>query len=117
MAQPIPVTIKFDERGYNEDKRVFDVKLGLPASWASKPAAKIIKYYIKKFNEAYPDDPVDVTKCRIVLDKDRTVIDPAASVASAVQPGDELTVSLNPSHELHAADLHEAALQEQMDAA
>ena len=40
MGEPIPVTIKFDEDRYNEDKRVFVVKMSLPASWAAKPAAK-----------------------------------------------------------------------------
>ena len=74
MGEPVPVTIKFDEDRYNEDKRVFVVKMSLPASWAAKPAAKILKYYVKKFNENYPDDPVDATKCRIMIDRDRTII-------------------------------------------
>ena len=74
MGEPVPVTIKFDEDRYNEDKRVFVVKMSLPASWAAKPAAKILKYYVKKFNENYPDDPVDAAKCRIMIDRDRTII-------------------------------------------
>ena len=114
MGEPVPVTIKFDEDRYNEDKRVFVVKMSLPASWAAKPASKILKYYVKKFNENYPDDPVDASKCRITIDRDRTIIDLATPVATAVAPNDELTISLDPDHELHEADLHEAALQEKL---
>ena len=112
MGEPVPVTIKFDEDRYNEDKRVFVVKMSLPASWAAKPASKILKYYVKKFNENYPEDLLDSAKCRIMIDRDRTIIDLATPVASAVAPNDELTISLDPEHELHEADLHEAALQD-----
>jgi|TARA_B100000405_G_scaffold136740_1_gene95571 hypothetical protein len=114
MGEPVPVTIKFDEDRYNEDKRVFVVKMSLPASWAAKPAAKILKYYVKKFNENYPDDPVDAAKCRIMIDRDRTIINLETPVANAVAPHDELTISLDPEHELHEADLHEAALQDKL---
>ena len=88
--------------------------MSLPASWAAKPAAKILKYYVKKFNENYPDDPVDAAKCRIMIDRDRTIINLETPVANAVAPHDELTISLDPEHELHEADLHEAALQDKL---
>jgi len=134
MAEPIPVTLKFDEDKYNEDKRKLIIKMTLPASWASKPVKKIIKHYIKKFNDSNPESPIKADDCRLIVDREQCasarvhararaaagaraapraaraagILSPTALIGPNVKKGDELTISLKPEHTVHPADIAEA---------
>ena len=82
------ITLHFDGDG-----RKHTIKMSVPASWSSKPCTKIAKYYAKSFNAAYADKPVDVEKLRMACDRDRSVVDLASPVASALQDGEAYTFS------------------------
>lgn len=75
------------KRRYNEDKRVFVVKMTLPASWAAKPCAKLVKQYVKKFNEAHGSDPVSAADCRLMVDKEQSFIEMSATVGGGARKG------------------------------
>ena len=102
------VTLKFDEDKYNEDKRKFVIKMTLPESWMKKPVSKIIKHYVKKFNESNGDDPIDAAKCRLIVDREAAILADAAPIGPNVTPGAELTIKLMPEHTVHPADAEEA---------
>jgi len=90
--------------------------MGLPASWAPKPCSKIVKFYVKKFNERYPDGPIEAARCRLVADRDRTIIKLDQPIAEQVQPHDELTIALAKDVSVHPADVAEAELQARLAA-
>jgi hypothetical protein len=102
------VTLKFDEDKYNEDKRKFVIKMTLPDSWSKKPCSKIMKHYVKKFNESNDDDPIDIAKCRLIVDREAAILAPDAIIGANVRSGDELTIKLAPEHSVHPADVEEA---------
>lgn len=74
--QPIPVMIKFDEDKYNEDKRKLILRMTLPVSWHTKPISKIIKHYVKKFNDSNPDGKLKADQLRLIIDREQSASPP-----------------------------------------
>ena len=75
----IPVTLKFDEDKYNEDKRKLIIKMTLPASWASKPASKLAAAIAKAAN-AKPGGVKIAPECLALFAGDGAPIPPDAPI-------------------------------------